>query len=111
MKPTILKDKRLKKAFQKAYFSRGVPVLGDQWKVQVMRRVREIGPPARVPGFWNGLESMLWRLAPVNAILMIPLIILLLNMDFDLGYDYLSNLAAEPETASFSYFMGMEELQ
>lgn len=111
MKSTILKNKSLKKALQNAHFSREVPALEDQWKVQVMRRVREIGPPARVTGFWNGLESMLWRLAPVNAILIIPLILLFLNMDFDLGYDYLSNLSAEPETSSLSYLMGMEGLQ
>lgn len=105
-KHRISENDALKRIFREAYFSREKNGSGKQWERMVMARVRKIGPLMPVSGFWTSLEKMVWRLAPVNIVLI--LILLFLNMRFDPGYDYMGNSVAELDRPSLSEFFGSE---
>ncbi len=108
MKPTITESEPLKKAFRRVHLSRRGPDPDRHFQTRVMASVREIGPLGSGPGFWSSFESVLWRLAPVNAVLMASLIALLVVMDFDSRYDYLGTLTSESESAALSDFTILE---
>lgn len=103
MRPPILDNHRLKRSLQEAYHSRESPETGDRWEQDTMRR---IGSQVSVP-FWRSLETVLWRLAPVNAVLIIPLILLILQMDLDPTHDYPVPMPAERIT--LTEFLSLEE--
>jgi hypothetical protein len=103
----ISENSRLKDAFQEAYHAREAGGAPAGWEREVMRRIRLSGAPPVTP-FWSSLESALWRLAPLNALLIVPLLLLILNMDVDPTYDYLSPMPTQTESIAMSDFMGLE---
>jgi hypothetical protein len=107
MKHRISENNILRKLFREAYFAREKDGSAGPWRQQVMTRVRKIGPLMPVPGFWPTLERVVWRLAPVNAVLI--LLLLLFTVRLDPGFDYLGNSVAELDRPSFSEFLGLEE--
>lgn len=102
----ISENDALKRVFREIYYSRERNGSVKQWEQQVMARIRRIGPLTPVSGFWPSLENAVWRLAPVNIVLI--LILLFLNMGFDPGYDYLGRMVADLEKPSLSEFFGLE---
>ena len=106
MKHRISGNNILRKLFQEAYFSREKPGSTGAWRQQVMTRVRKIGPLVPAPGFWPSLERMVWRLAPVNVVMIV--ILLFLTVKFDPGVDYLGNSVAELDRPSLSEFLDLE---
>ncbi|MBN2122747.1 MAG: hypothetical protein JW821_00500 [Deltaproteobacteria bacterium] len=77
----------LQEALRAAYLEREKAEAGDQWRSRVMGRIREIGPAAAAPGFWESLEHMVWRLVPVTCLLIAVLGILFVSMDVGHPYD------------------------
>jgi hypothetical protein len=106
MKAPFSENKVLKAKLRQAYRSRERRSATDEWRENVMTRIRRIGPLAPAFGFWPTFERAVWRLAPVNLILI--LILLLLNLSLGTGYDYLGNLVAELDRPSLSEFFGVE---
>lgn len=106
MKSRIFDNRRLRRSLQEAYHSRESTDPGDRWGQDVMRRIRQIGSPIPVP-FWRSFETVLWRLAPLNVVLIIPLILLILNMDLEPAYDYL--VPTPTERIAFTEFLALEE--
>jgi hypothetical protein len=104
----ISENSRLKSSFQEAYHARETGGAPAGWEREVMRRIRLSGSPPVAP-FWSLLESTLWRLAPWNALLIVPLLLLILNMDIDPTYDYLSTMPTQTERIAMIDFMGLEE--
>ena len=107
MKFQMTENKALKKAFRDAHFAGEGLEGGDQWRSEVMRRVRQIGPLRAGKYFLPALEQMVWRLAPVNCALIILLIILFLKMGLDPGSDVLAMLTLEAEEPSLSQLFGI----
>lgn len=108
MRSRISENEALKKAFRDAYFAKERQVAGDEWRSQVMKRIRQIGPLRRGTSFWPAFEHLVWRLAPVVSLLIIALTILFLNMDFDLEYDYLGTVTAGLEKPTLAELFGIE---
>jgi hypothetical protein len=106
MKDRISENKILKEMFRGAYFSREKGISSDRWPRQVMTCIRQIGPLAPVAGFWTSIEPIVWRLAPVNVVLIV--VLLLVSMSFDTGYDYLGSSVAGLDRPSLSEFFGLE---
>ena len=107
MKFQLTENKALKKACREAHFAREGVASGDQWRSEVMRRVRQIGPLRAGKRFWPALEHVVWRLAPVNCALIIMFIILFLKMGLDPGSDVLAMLTVEAEEPSLSQLFGL----
>jgi hypothetical protein len=103
----ISDNSRLKRSLRRAYYAREAEGSPPGWERGVMKRIRLSGSPPAAP-FWNSLESLLWRLAPVNAILIVPLLLLILNMDIDPTYDYLSTMPTRTERIVMNDFIGLE---
>ena len=107
MKTKLTENEAIKKAFCDAHFAGEGLESGDQWRSEVMRRVRQIGPLRAGKYFLPALENMVWRLAPVNCALIILLIILFLKMGLDPGSDVLAMLTLEAEEPSLSQLFGI----
>lgn len=105
MKLRIFQNEALRKRLREAYFSREKKSLGNHWQRRTMSRIREMGP-LPVSGFWLSFESLAWRLAPVNVVLI--LLFLLLNATLAPDVDYLNFLATDLEISTLSEFLGME---
>jgi hypothetical protein len=108
MKSRILESEALKKAFRDAYFARERDDVGDEWKFQVMRRVRQIGPLRPGTNFWPAFEHLVWQLAPVSCLLIIVLTICFFNIGFNPGHDYLGTVTAELEEPAMAELFGLE---
>lgn len=107
MKTRLTENKILKRALRDAHFAREGVTSGDHWRSEVMRRVRQIGPLQAGRRFWPGLEHMVWRLAPVNGLLIVALFILFLMMGLHPGDDVLALLTAESEGPTLSQLFGL----
>jgi hypothetical protein len=108
-KSLISGNEILGKAFRDVYSARereGVP--RDDWRTQVMKRIRRIGPLKPAAGFWPAFEHLVWRIAPVTCLLVLVLAALLMNTDFDLAYDYLDAVRSEVERPVFVELFGLE---
>jgi len=89
MKPTVnLNHPRLKNAFRQAHADKaavdesGGELAGPRWEISVMRQIRVLDPLKSKPAFFELLEPMVWRLAPVTAALIIALATMLFQMNF-----------------------------
>jgi hypothetical protein len=108
MRSRISENEFLKKALQEVYLAKERDDLGDGWRSQVMRRVRQAGPLKSATSFWPAFEHLVWRLAPVCCLLVFMLTVLFMNMDLDRGYDYLGTVTAEMEKPALSELYGLE---
>jgi hypothetical protein len=107
-KSRILENETLRKAFQEAYSAREGGTVGDNWRTQVMGRIRRIGPLKPAPGFWFAFEHLVWRLAPATCLLVFALAAFFVNTDFDLAYDYLDTMRTELEKPALVELLGVE---
>ena len=107
MKSRITENPSLRKALLGAYLSREKEGVGHDWRLKVMRRVREIGPMT-IPGFWPDFEQVVWRLAPVSGILVLALALLFLNIGSGFSYDYLGVVTSELDQPTMGELLGLE---
>jgi hypothetical protein len=88
----------LKKAFRDVYATREKEwAITEDWLARVMDRIRRVGPLKPAGNFWPAFEHLVWRLAPASCLLVLVLGAFLMNMDFDLAYDYLDTVRSEVE--------------
>jgi hypothetical protein len=104
----ISENESLKKAFRDTYAAKEREETGDGWQLQVMRRIRQIGPLRPAAGFWPAFESMVWTLAPVSCLLVLVLTLFFVNMELDVDSDYLGTMAAEMEQPTLVELFGLE---
>jgi hypothetical protein len=108
-KTRISENEFLRKAFHDAYSAREKEMaLTDNFRDQVMRRIRRIGPLQPAAGFWPAFEHLVWRLAPVSCLLVLVLGAFLMNTDFDPAYDYLDTLRSEVERRALVELFALE---
>ena len=66
-------QKAIKKIFRKAYFNKETLPAGDKWQLDVMRRIRNLGPIQSRKSIWIPFEQLFWRLAPAVCLMIILL--------------------------------------
>jgi hypothetical protein len=106
MRSRITENPVFRNALRGAYLAREKQGVRGDWPLEVMRRVREIGP-LPIPGFWPDFEQAVWRLAPLSGILVLALVLLLLNIGSDFSYDYLGIVTAEIDQPSMGELLGL----
>jgi hypothetical protein len=108
MRSRISENESLKKAFRDIYAAKEREETGDGWQFQVMKRVRRIGPLTPASNFLPAFEHFVWRLAPVSCLLVIALTLLLMNIDFGGGNDYLGTVTVDLEQPTLVEIFGLE---
>ncbi len=108
MRSRISENDCLKKAFREAYSAKETEETGDGWQSAVMKRVRRIGPLTPASNFLPAFEHFVWRLAPVSCLLVIALTLLLMNIDFGGGNDYLGTVTVDLEQPTLVEIFGLE---
>lgn len=75
MKSSKMDDNKVKQALMAAYHAKekNGPEVGEQFKVQIMRRIRALGQIHSRTDYLSLFEQFVWRLAPVTAALIIVL--------------------------------------
>jgi hypothetical protein len=77
----------LKKILCQAYHEKENINVDDQWHLNVMRRIRGLGPIQSGPSFFMLFEQFVWRLTPVTCLLIIVGAIIFLRLGFFSDYD------------------------
>ena len=90
MKPLHRKYESLKKILREAYLEKEHAEVGEQWQLNVMRRIRNLGPVQSGPSFFVLFEQFVWRLTPATCLLIILGAIIFLKLDFFPDYDVLT---------------------
>jgi len=108
MRSRVSENESLKKAFRDTYAAKEREETGDGWQLQVMKRVRRIGPLAPASKFLPAFEHFVWRLAPVSCLLALVLTLLFVNMELDVDSDYLGTMEAEMEQPTLVELFGLE---
>lgn len=77
-------DTKVKQALMAAYNAKenDGPKIGEQFEIQVMRRIRALGPIHSRLDYLSLFEQFIWRLVPVTAILIIVLAVWAMQFDF-----------------------------
>ncbi len=87
MKPADSRLRILKSILFQAYHEKDKPEAGEDLCLQVMTRVRKLGPLSSRPDFPILFERFVWRLAPVTGLLIIAGLAVLLKFDFTPDYN------------------------
>lgn len=90
----------LKKMLFQAYQEKEKLELNDRWQINVMRRVRNLGPLQSKPDPLMQFGQLVWRLAPVSCLLIIISAVVLLEFDFRPDYNVLISFVADAEETS-----------
>ena len=89
--------KAILKTFRKAYYRKASAPAGDKWQLDVMRRIRNLGPLQSRKSIWIPFEQFFWRLAPALCLMIILLATVLYKMEI------------VPDTIVFQVLMNGEE--
>ena len=90
-------QKVILKIFRKAYYKKETAPAGDKWQLDVMRRIRNLGPIQSRKSIWIPFEQFFWRLAPAVCLMIILLATVLYKME------------VVPDTSVFQVLMNGEE--
>jgi hypothetical protein len=71
--------------------------VGEQWQVNAMRRIRDLGPIKSKPSFFMLFEQFVWRLTPATCLLIIVLATIFLKLDFTPEYDVFTSFINDTE--------------
>jgi len=102
MKPLQRKYEALKKILREAYLEKEHAEVGEQWQVNAMRRIRNLGPVQSVPSFAMLFEQFVWRLTPATFLLIIVGAIIFLRLGFFPDYDVLTLFINNAEELSLA---------
>ena len=90
----------LKRILLQAYHEKEKLELSDRWQVNVMRRVKNLGPLKKEPEPLGQFTQFVWRLAPVTCLLIIVSTVVLLKFDFTPEYNVLISFVPDAEEIS-----------
>ena len=97
----------LRELLRRIYKGKEYAQIDQRWKRGLMTRIREIGPPERGPLFLPSFERLVWRLAPVMALLAIALAALLVNLDANSASDALQMLTRGVEELTLAQLLAV----
>lgn len=82
--------------------------VGDQWQLEVMRRIRKIGPLSTPTNYIAGFEQFVWQLVPVTSVLIIIMGSLIAHFGFIPEAQLVDVLLSESKEAfSLLYMIGL----
>lgn len=89
MKSSKRYDTKVNQALKAAYNAKenDGPKIGEQFEIQVMRRIRALGPIHSKTDYLSLFEQFFWRLVPVTVVLIIILTVWTLQFDFVSEFD------------------------
>jgi ABC-type uncharacterized transport system permease subunit len=96
----------LKRILQKVYYEKESIEVGEQWQVNVMRRIRGLGPITSGPNFFMLFEQFFWRLTPATCILILIFVALLFRLDFTPEYEVFTSLIYNTEEMTLVQLFG-----
>lgn len=96
MKPFKEKDEKLKKALMTAYHAKEKAGVGEGWQMNVMNRIRNLGPLPEQTDSFALFGQTVWRLAPAACVLIIALTLFLVKLDFIPEYELVNSLMSNP---------------
>ena len=97
----------IKEIFKKAYDGKEAAFEGDEWRLNVMARIRNLEPVTSGKLFFIGLEQVLWRLAPVACLMIIALTIILYKLEMVPDYSIFQVLMNGEEEPTISQIVGV----
>jgi hypothetical protein len=92
--------------WQKIYCLREGLVVGSQWQVEAMRRIRLMGPLGSRPPLLELYEQMVWRLAPATSFLVVILIVIFLVSGLTQEQNFLLTFLNDPEEVDLAQLLG-----
>jgi len=92
----------LKKILCQAYHEKENINVGDQWQLNAMRRIRNLGPVQSGLSFFMLFEQFVWRLTPATCLLIIVGAIIFLKLGFFPDYDVLTLFINDTEELSLA---------
>ncbi|MFC1886223.1 hypothetical protein ACFLZM_04125 [Thermodesulfobacteriota bacterium] len=95
----------LKKILRKTYHEKEKPELSDRWRVNVMRRVGNIGPLQSKSDPLIQFGQFVWRLTPVTCLLIIVLTAVWLKYNVTLEHNLLVSLITDAEEFTISQLL------
>lgn len=107
MKSLQHKHEALKKILRKAYYEKENVEVSEQWRLNVMHRIRSLGPLKSTPNYLTLFEQFLWRLTPATCFLVLILVTLLLKFDFTPEYDVFTSFINDMEELSLLQLFGV----
>ena len=105
MKTLEYRLEALKKILRQAYREKERLELSDQWPMNVMGRVRSIGPLEAKPDPLMQFGQFVWRLTPVTCLLIIMSAAVLLKFDFTPDYNVLISFITDAEEISLGQLL------
>ena len=100
MKSLEYRLKVIKKILLQAYHEKEKLAVGDQWQMNVMGRIRRLGPLQTKPDPLIQFGQFVWRLTPVTCLLIIMSAAVLLKFDFTPDYNVLISFIPDAEEIS-----------
>jgi len=97
----------LKKILRQAYHEKENLEVGEQWRLNVMHRIRRLGPLESTPNYLMLFEQFLWRLTPATCFLVLILVTLLLKFDFTPQYEVFTSFINDMEELSLVQLFGV----
>ena len=105
MKSLEYRQEVLKKVLLKRYHEKEKLELDDRWHMNVMSRVRRIGPLQAKPDPLMQFGQFVWRLTPVTCLLIIMSAAVLLKFDFTPDYNVLISFITDAEEISLAQLL------
>lgn len=96
-----------KELLRQAYHENENSEVGHQWRLNVMRHIRNIGPIKTAPDYITFFEQFLWKLTPVACFIIIILAVLLLKFDFTPEYEVFASLINGTESVGLEQLLGL----
>ena len=88
MKSIKKKDhNKLRKALAAAYREKEKTEVGNLWQSRVMGHIRSLGPLYPETSYFERLERVVWRLAPIACVLLFVLVTAVAKVDFVSEYE------------------------
>jgi hypothetical protein len=95
----------LRTVLRGAYFEKEHVAVGEQWQVNAMRRIRDLGPIPCRPSFLVFFERFLWRLTPATCALILIFAVLLFTLDFTPEYEVFTSLIYDTEELTLAQLL------
>jgi hypothetical protein len=98
----------LKNILRGAYFEKEHAEIGEQWQINAMRRIRDLGPIISGPSLLVLFERFVWRLTPAACVLILLLTTLLFKLDFIPEYGVFSSLIYDKKGVTLAQLHGLK---
>jgi len=107
MKKLQHKHEALRRILRGAYFEKEHAAVGEQWQVNAMCRIRDLGAIPSGANFFLFFEQFVWRLTPATCALILIFAALLFKLDFTPEYEVFTSLIYDTEKVTLTQLFGL----